>query len=271
MEDALALSGRIEQRDKKFVADIIGQAYANHLFIRLIAKGRRFTKIDFKYSIFDACYLRDCAFDSCDFTGCRFIATNLSGSSFAGCKFDYAVFEKTSVDSDLLDIGCPGHENLKMRFARSLRMNYQQLGDARSANKAIVVELQAMGVYLNKAWQSNESYYRKKYSGLKRLQAFLDWGRFKILDWVWGNGESPLKLLRTAALFLIFMAVGDVIAFGDWRSLPSYGNAVLEAPQIFFGAKTPPYPGWWLTTILIVRLMIFGFFMAIIVKRFNRR
>jgi hypothetical protein len=81
-------------------------------------------------------------------------------------------FERTFVDNDILNTGCPGFENLKMRFARTLRMNYQQLGDAKSANKAITVELQASEVYLHKAWQSNESYYRKKYGGLSESRRF---------------------------------------------------------------------------------------------------
>ena len=47
-----------------------------------------------------------------------------------------------------------------MRFARTLRMNYQQLGDARAANKAI--EIEATEIHLHKAWSSKQSYYRSK-------------------------------------------------------------------------------------------------------------
>src|SRR6266567_5082317 len=142
-------SNRTKIEDKRVDADVGDVDLKNHLFVRLVAKERRFIRIDFKYSIFDTCYLRKCVFDSCDFTGCRFIGTSLYGSSFSGCKFDYSIFERTIVDDDLLDSGCPGMENLKMRFARTLRMNYQQLGDSKSANKAIRVELDAMEVYLH--------------------------------------------------------------------------------------------------------------------------
>lgn len=110
------------------------------MFIRLIAKGKRFTKIDFKYSIFDTCYLRNCIFDSCDFTGCHFIGVNFYGASFTGCVFNYATFEKTIIDSEILNVGCPGWENLKLKFARTLRMNFQQLGDSQDVNKAIKFE-----------------------------------------------------------------------------------------------------------------------------------
>src|SRR5450432_1346443 len=128
----LTASNRVHQIDKSFDSDVSEAQFTNQLFVRLVTKGTRFTNVDFKYSIFDTCYLRSCTFDSCDFTGCRFSGTNLEGSSFAGCKFAYSFFEKTVIDNDILDVGCPGEENLKMKFARTLRMNYQQLGDAKS-------------------------------------------------------------------------------------------------------------------------------------------
>src|SRR5664279_5375622 len=141
-------SSRVQATDKWFRNDVSGISFPNYLFVRLVANKRRFTGVDFKYALFDTCYLRNCVFDSCDFTGCRFIGTNLHGSTFAGCKFDYVNFERTLIDNDILETGCPGHENLKMRFARTLRMNYQQIGDAKSANKAISVELQETEVHL---------------------------------------------------------------------------------------------------------------------------
>jgi uncharacterized protein YjbI with pentapeptide repeats len=109
----LSESGRIQQIDKMFEVDVQDGSFVNQLFVRLVAKEKRFTKVDFKKSIFDTCYLRNCKFDSCDFTGCRFVATNLHGSTFSGCKFDYSTFERTLVDADILSTECPGYENLK--------------------------------------------------------------------------------------------------------------------------------------------------------------
>ena len=268
----LSDSHRVHETDKKIDNDVENAKFTNHLFIRLVAKGRRFVKVDFKYSIFDTSYLRNCTFDSCDFTGCRFVGTNLYGSSFTGCKFDYSNFERTLIDSDILDTECPGPENLKMKFARTLRVNYQQIGDAASANKAIEVELKATEIHLHKAWSSNESYYRKKYAKWKRAKAFAEWVEFKTLDFIWGNGESTIKLIRSTVTVLLIMTVIDVIAFRNTQLLSSYVNSLFESPQIFLGTLTPSiYPKSYLTTILFVRLVTFGFFMSIIIKRFNRR
>ena len=67
-----------------------------------------------------------------------------------GCKFDYSQFSYTQVEPEILDTGCPGQENLQQRFARTLRINFQQIGDAATANSAIKVELEATRVHLYK-------------------------------------------------------------------------------------------------------------------------
>lgn len=255
--------------DYIFDSDCINEDYSNKLFIRLVAKGKRFQNVDFKYSIFDSSYLRNCVFDSCNFTGCRFISVNFYGSSFTGCQFEYATFERTIIDSDILDVGCPGWENLKIKFARTLRMNFQQIGDTKAVNKAIRIELDATEVHLHKAWASNESYYRKKYKKWKRAQMFVEWVIFKILDYIWGNGESAYKLVRTAILFLLMMSIIDISYF---TQSSDFLDVFIKMPSIFLGVISPAnYPALYLSLIEFVRLVIMGFFMSIIIKRFNRR
>ena len=268
----LTSSNRKHHIDQKFDLSEIGVDYKNCYFLRLVAKGRRFEKVDFKYTIFDACYLRDCVFDSCDFTGCRFVGTNFHGTSFAGCKFDYAIFEKTIIDSDILNNGFPGYENLKLKLARTLRLNFQQIGDSGAVNRAIEVELGATEVYLKKAWSSNESYYRNKYKGWHRVKLFFEWRVFRSLDLIWGNGESPLKLSRAVFIFLIMMTLGDAICFKDAFKLQSYWEAFVQAPQIFLGTLTPVnYSPLVISLIVLIRLIAIAFFISIIIKRLNRR
>jgi hypothetical protein len=268
----LADSGKTELKDQRFIADISHEKRSNFHFVRLVAKDRKFTNVDFRYSTFDACYLRSCKFDSCDFTGCRFMGSNLHGSTFSGCKFEYATFERTDINNEILSSGCPGSENLKVRFARSLRMNYQQLGDALSVNKAIEVELEASKEHLYKAWRSNESYYRKKYKSWHRAQQLLLWMNFKFLDLLWGNGESAWKLSRAVLVVLTIMTIFDVLNYRDPSQMQSYWCAFVQAPQVFLGTTNQSHlPTGYITIITFVRLVLFGFFMAIIVKRFNRR
>ncbi|KAB2937051.1 MAG: pentapeptide repeat-containing protein [Hyphomicrobium sp.] len=273
LSEYLTDSQRLEYKDKAVRSNIVDSDWSNLQLVRLVAIGRRFTKVSFANTTFDACYLRDCQFDCCNFTGARFCSTNLHGAKFTGCIFDYATFERTIIDDAVLTDNCPAYENQKMRFARSLRTNYQQIGDPAAANHAIRVELDATEVHLRKAWSSNDHYYRKKYPGLvSRTVQFLSWAKFKLLDYVWGNGESITSLLRAVVVLIAAIAAVDLITNpAPFTSAEAMG-ALWRAPQIFFGVTSPDYisPAW-LTLVTILRLIAFGFFMAILIKRFNRR
>jgi pentapeptide repeat protein len=258
--------------DRKIDIDCTGNNFVNKYFLRLVSKGKKFENVNFMYTIFEDCYLRNCVFDSCNFTGCKFKDVNFYGAKFEGCKFDYATFERTVVTDEILDECCPGWDNLKLKFARNLRTNFQELGDSKSANKAIKVELEAAEIHLKKSWKSNESYYRRKYQGINRVKKFLEWLNFKILDLIWGNGENTLKLTRNLLFILIAMAWVDVFAFGDSSKIINYTKALFKMPEIFLGVTSlKHYPSWYLTIISFTKLMTMGFFMSIILKRFNRR
>lgn len=161
-----------------------------HLLLRVSAKEITFERVSFKYVIFDRCYFRDCKFINCDFTGARFYDSNLRGSSFDGSRFDYARFSKTTVPLAIIERHMPGYENVAVELARSLRINYAQLGDVEGVNRAIAAELAATKVHLHKAAWSSESYYRRKYSGLRRWNVGLKFFAFMFFEVLWGNGES---------------------------------------------------------------------------------
>lgn len=272
MKDTFKQTEREQIVDSFISSDPDGVDLKNKLFVRLVAKGKKFNNVNFMYSIFDTCYLRNCVFDSCDFTGCRFVGTNLHGSSFTGCKFDYVTFERTTIDEDILRTGCPGYENLKLKFARSLRTNFQQLGNSIAVNKAIQIELEATEIHLKKSWNSNERYYRKKYQGRERLIMFLKWLNFKTLDLIWGNGESTWKLTRTVISTLIIISLYDVIKTKDTSSVVSYWEALIKAPEVFLGIAYPEtYSSLILVLIAFTKLLLIGFFLSIIIKKFNRR
>ncbi len=265
-------NGRLGYTDKRIDNNISGENLSNKLFVRLSAKGIKFNKVDFKHNIFDDCYLRDCVFESCDFTGCKFKDSNLYGSKFDGCKFDYSTFERTIVNDEILRVGCPGWENIRLKFARSLRVNFQQIGNTDAVNKAIEVELAATGEHLLKAWKSNESYYRKKFKGFKRAEQFIKWLNFRVLNFIWGNGESALKLARSMGIIFLLIALYHVLRFQDPIDIKSYIDSFLQAPQIFFGGVTPvEYHKEFVSLIIFLRLLMMGFFLSIIIKRFNKR
>ncbi|MFL1515298.1 pentapeptide repeat-containing protein [Pseudomonas prosekii] len=246
--------------------------FAFTVFVRLNAKKKTLKNVSFQHSVFDACYFNNCVFDTCDFTGCRFIGCNMHQSAFSGCKFEYAVFERCQIDDDILEREAPRQENLKLRFARSLRMNFQQIGDAKAVNRAISHELEATSSYLKKSWASSETYYRNKYPGWKKLPQFIKWLEFRTLDAIWGNGENTLKLLRSIFAIHVIIALFDTYNYADPWDLKAYLQSFTASPGVFFGITDPhAYPVWFTSLIAATRLVGFAFLTAILVKRFGRR
>jgi hypothetical protein len=135
------------------------------------------------------------------------------------------------------------------------------------------VELAATEIHLKKAWQSNESYYRSHHPGaLARTAAFLEWLKFKALDFIWGNGESLVRLLRFVLIVLVVMALVDVSLDGDPARVGSYLASFIRSFAIFFGTLMPDdYGKAYLALITCVRLVTVGFFLSIIIKKFSRR
>lgn len=269
----IGTSHRVEHKDQALKTNVFQQDWKNLQLTRFVAIKKKFTQVNFKNTSFEYCYLRDCQFDSCDFSGVRFASTNLHGSKFIGCIFDYATFEKTLIDDSILRENCPSHENLKMRFARNLRVNYQQLGDSDAVNLAIQVELNATETHLKKSWRSNESYYRKKYSSpLVRARQFALWAKFRLLDAVWGNGESLLALMKTTSIVLIIIFLRDLFSNDFPIQFEMILHSLARAPGLFFGTAPPEkLPLTFITIITFIRLVLFGLFMTIMVKRFSRR
>lgn len=255
----------------KNVADEIA-AFKFKVFNRLNANKITFKNVSFEHSIFDGCYFRGCVFDSCNFTGCRFIGSNFHQSSFPGSRFDYANFERCQIDSDVLTAWNPREENLKMRFARTLRMNFQQIGDAKAVNEAITLELYATSRHLLESWLSETEFYRKKYRGLHRIRQFIAWVEFWILHFIWGNGESVTKLLRTILLSMFFIAIYDANATSNSATILDYLESLKVSPAIFLGTLARPDHTVAATSLIVAtKLIALSLLTALLVKRFGRR
>ncbi|TAN68811.1 MAG: hypothetical protein EPN17_08520 [Methylobacter sp.] len=271
-DESFKLGNRAVMSDFYVSSDIEDQQFKK-IFIRLNAKKIAFKKVTFDHCFFDSCYFNNCVFNTCSFIGCKFIGSNFHLCAFERCNFQYAIFERTQIEDDILDKEAPLEENLKRSFARTLRMNFQQIGDAKAVNKAISLELNATSAYLKKSWSSKETYYSKKYGGFsKRSLQFLRWLEFWILDLTWGNGESVLKLLRTIILVIVCIALYDTLVFHDFYNIHDYIKSLETSSAVFFGFKTPnEYPNICVALISAIRLTLFAFFTAILVKRFSRR
>lgn len=272
--DGLKIGNKVIVTDYYVHRNINGELndFKLKIFTRLNAKDIKFTNVSFEHSVFDGCYLKSCVFDSCNFTGCRFIGCNFHQSSFSGSRFDYATFERSQIESDILTEAAPPQENLRMRFARSLRMNFQQIGDAKAVNQAITLELEATSQHLLESWLSEKVYHRKKYPGFLRARQFFAWVEFWFLHFMWGNGESIPKLLRTIIFVMFVISLYDAITLKPSPTVSDYWESLKMSPAIFLGTIQRAHHSLGATSAIVASKLIgFSLLTALLVKRFGRR
>lgn len=265
-------SGREKIEDKIIDTDLDGTIFHHKYFVRIGSKNQHFKNVSFIHTYFENCYFRNITFDSCNFNGCKFINCNFHGSKFPGSKFDYATFEKTYIDAEILDNNCPSYNNLILKFARTLRVNFQGIGESESVTKAVRIELKATKEHLFEAWNSKQTYYRNKYKRYDRVKMFFSWLYFMLHYFIWGNGESPFKLLRMGLICWVIMSIVDTIISKNPNLLSNYFHSLLDTPSIFMGINKPAkYPDLYFTIITIVRFIGLALFTSILIKRYNKR
>ncbi len=278
-KDMMFFSSKKLEIEKKQYFILDGNKFVNYLFIRAIAKNIIFKNIDFSITYFENCYLRDCRFIRCNFEGAKFAGCNLVGSYFEDCNFDYVTFEKTFVDDEIFECA-PQKDNLKYKFARSLKLNYASIGDYIKASKAVTIELEATKSHLKDSWLSGEEWYKLKYGGIKRrLDQFWKWFKVSILDFLWGNGESLWRLIRFNFIMFGILTLYDVFQKSVLNVLDILEVFFIKVPGNYFGIVIKEskqnyfayYPDSLSLILVITRLICFGLLMSIIIKKYNRR
>jgi len=254
--------------DKEVSADVRNHDLAQHILKHIFAVGKTFVNVNFKQSELSDCYFRNCRFIRCDFTGASIRRCNFRGSQFEECKFQYTTWEHTQLDEEFLDKCLPSEENLARDLARSLRINFGHIGNYVAVNKAASIEVMLTGQHLFHAAYSKQSYYRSKYKGWTRALHAARHARWKALDLLWGNGESIVRIILTGLSTVIMWA-----AFLTWSNPQfTWPQSFVSVLHAFWGVtSSPPLPSLQLTLITAVRFVLFGLFMAILVKRLARR
>lgn len=165
--------------------------------------------------------IRNCRFINCAFLNCYFRKTELTGSTFVGCKFlscdfpkiivqscdfRYSKFENCVLPFDEMEHSLPREPNLREELADRLAIASDAIGLQNDRRKYRLAAIQAKKEHLKAAILSKSEWYRRHYSGLRRLSAFAQLITSYFYDIVWGHGEKPIILIRNILIlaFVVF-------------------------------------------------------------------
>ena len=254
--------------DQEFSAGLRDTDMSRKELTRVFAVAQTFVGVSFKQCVFISSYFRNCKFIRCDFTGANIKDSNFKGAQFEECGFKYTTWEKTWLDERFLDTCLPSEENLARDLVRSLRVNFAQVGNYEAVNKAASIEVKLTGQHLYNAAYSRQSYYRAKYKGAARFSHALQHLQWKSLDLLWGNGESIIRIIVSG---LVVVLVAAILYMRDTVGV-SFQDAFIETLWHFWGVQyLAPMPPLYVALLTVLRFVIFGLFMAILVKRLSRR
>lgn len=255
--------------NKEFVGEVRDTDFSQHELSRVYGVNVIFVNVSFKQAELSRCYFRNCRFIKCTFTGASIRESTLKGSQFEECDFNYTMWEKTNIDEHFLESCLPSEENLARDLVRSLRVNFSQIGNYDAVNKASSIEVRLTGQHLYNAAYSKQSYYRSKYKSWSRVKHGIEHARWKALDLLWGNGESIVRVIIAG---IVAVVVAAAVLLSD-QSKPSVETALRTALNLFWGldADIAGLDYKLSVPLTISRYVLFGLFMAILVKRLSRR
>ena len=264
----MELRDHIKRRveDKEIKGDG-SQDFTRMYLDRIYAVKIIFNDTSFKQSVMSNCYFRNCTFIRCDFSGAHFKECNLKGASFSECKFEYSPWEKSQLDEHFLEDCLPPQENLARDLVRSLRVNFAQIGNYAAVNRAAAIEVQLTGQHLYNAAYSKQSYYRKKEknTGFARISHMAQHLQWRVLEFLWGNGESILRVIINGLLVILVFAL--ILAAGE--QCYKFTDALWLSFLGFWG-ETKDLPTGIRVALTISRFILAGLFMTILVKRLSR-
>lgn len=258
---------------QNFTDTVSAENFASATIEWMRGKQITFRDCDFSHSLVKSSYFHRATFIRCKFVGTAFVDTNLRGAKFEWCDFEYATFRNTPVLVREVLKNAPNWENARRELARSLRKNYDALGDVDSAREAFFAEMEASCEHWRSAARGVTQYYIGHYQTMARLIAGLRYVSLTFSRWTWGYGESPLRLAISILVLNVLLALALVRDTGC-SNLPMLQALSLQL-QTFLGAVDPastckPSPGF-MALETFCRLVTLGLVGTLVVRRFAGR
>jgi hypothetical protein len=180
---------------------VSGVSISASSFIRLGMKEAVISDCAFTQSHFEDSYFRKAKFKNVRFTGSSFRFCNFDKASFQACDFRYCNFHYCKLPADEILACLPPEPNLRRDLARNLRSNFEMIGDKKTADKLLDIEIQANEDLSKSIFLSDTDYYRDHYNLLDQIREGLKLIASKLSGIVWGYGR------KVGRLFLSYISI----------------------------------------------------------------
>ena len=166
-----------------------------------VIRNSRFTQ-----SVFSDCYFRNTKFKTVDFTGSVFVNCNFKGAGFQSCNFRYCTFINSSVPVDEIKSCLPSEHNMRNDLCRNLKVNFQSIGDKKSSDLFLRLELSALRHEMACIFTEKSQYYKENFSTIDKVKNFASWLKLIASGFMYGHG------IKVRWLFISYLTLSTLLA-----------------------------------------------------------
>ena len=177
------------------------------LFRAVGLKGAKFQNSNIPFCRFEHCYLRQSAFVRVDLTGATFVDCNLRDVKFEDCKMWYCTFQNCSINYDEALKSAPLEGSIREKFLKALRLNARSTGDARQADRLLLMEMRADRNEQQDIALAATHWHQSRYTTRDRLRAAKRLSTHWIENLVWGYGVRIHRIVFTALTVIALFAL----------------------------------------------------------------
>lgn len=263
--------------------EIKGGDFSNRRLNDVNGKDVLYENCIFSASIIERGYFFHSKFKSCKFIGTRFVDCNFRQAIFDQCIFDYADFNRCILPIPQILANLPSHANVRWEFLHNLRANARAVGDARYEAAIVSKEIESEIEHWRLVRQCQSGYYEKYNNYKDRWTARYQSSRLFVERYVWGHGESLVRLFiaATSALIIssLFHCIGNLSGLtsqtlsglmGSFSSSLSFVfQLFIDLPSIVDSdVASSPYIS---TIVVMIRYLTIGLAIPVLYKQIAKR
>lgn len=176
-------------------------------------------------------------FTNCKFFGTRFVECNFRQASFDQCTFDYADFNRCVLPVPQILANLPSFANVRWELLHNLKANGRSVGDVRFEPKIVSKEIEAEIEHWRSIRHRPSGYYEKYNNSKDLFLARYHSVRLFVERYVWGHGESLLRLFIATIFALLILSsahlIGNISEFGT-QTISTVWNMFIQSLSFVF-------------------------------------
>jgi hypothetical protein len=198
--DALFASQRIDG------VQLVGKRFEHCTFANVSFKDCEMRNSQFRDCIFVNCYFRHSKIQDCHFSACKFIDCDLAKIDIRTSDLKYYnTFEGCYVPFGELESSLPSEGNLRQHLCLNMAEEASREGALKDAGLYRQAGARGREEHLKAAFRHSSQFYREKYQGSARLDAFIEYLGSRFRGWAWGYRRSFFTVLRNWAIVTLIL------------------------------------------------------------------